>query len=433
MPTVAFATLGCKVNHYDTQVMLEAMRRAGYGVVKPEESADVYVVNTCTVTSMSDRKSRNLIRRFASLNPDATIIVTGCYAERQPDKLKSLQNVAMVLSNKEKPFIDRFLSEFLKVDGASCTFDEDDGYPCITGFDGQTRAFVKIEDGCDSFCTYCIVPYVRGGKIKSRPVESIIEEVTALAKNGYKEIVLTGIHLGAYGKENPDIGKLHDVINTVHKIDGIERIRLSSIEPMDVTDKLIKEISLLPKCAHHLHISLQSGSDRILRLMQRGYASKDFEGIIDDIRAMIPDMGISTDVMVGFPGESDLDFSETYRFVERVKFSRLHVFRYSPREGTAAANFPERVQGGVSTRRSHELISLGNVLTKDFYSGMLGQYADVLIEDIREGADNFLAGFTSNYARVLISNADEKHIGQIVQVKLLDLKDDHLIGLMGTA
>jgi threonylcarbamoyladenosine tRNA methylthiotransferase MtaB len=429
MPTIAFATLGCKVNQYDTQVMREVMRRAGYDLVNPDESADVYVVNTCTVTSMSDRKSRNLIRRLASINPNAIIVVTGCYAERQPDKIKSLKNVAMVLSNKEKPFIDRFLTTFLEGSGTSCSADDPDFHPCITGFDGQTRAFVKIEDGCDSFCTYCIVPYVRGSKIHSRPIDSILQELQNLADNGYKEIVLTGIHLGAYGKENPDGVSLPDVIRAIHEVSGIERIRLSSIEPMDVTDELINEISRLRKCAHHLHISLQSGSDRILRLMRRGYTSSEFEDITHRIRLNIPDVGISTDVMVGFPGESELDFMETYKLIERIKFSRLHVFRYSPREGTPAAKYPDRVPDIVSDRRSHEIISLGNRLMKEFQSLMLQQRADVLIEDIREGKDNLLGGFTSNYARVLVANAEDKHIGQLMQVKLIDVEDDQLIGL----
>lgn len=430
MPTVAFATLGCKVNHYDTQIMREAMRKAGYDIVNPNESADIYVVNTCTVTNMSDRKSRQLIRKLSSLNSNATIIVTGCYAERQPEKIKDLQNVAMVLSNKDKPFIDRFLSIFMEGSSSSCSIEESETYPCITEFDGHTRAFVKIEDGCDSFCSYCIVPYVRGSEIKSRPIDSIIQEAQNLAENGYKEIVLTGIHLGSYGKENSSIVKLSDVINVIHKIDGIERIRLSSIEPMDLTDELINTIGHLSKCAHHLHISLQSGSDRILSLMRRGYTTFEYEEIINKIRSVMPDIGISTDIMVGFPGENELDFAETYKFIERIKFSRLHVFRYSPREGTPASKFPDRVPDAVSARRSHEIISLGNRLMSDFHSQMLGQSADVLVEGVREGDDNLLAGFTGNYARILIANAENHHIGQLVHAKLTDLKDEHIIGII---
>ena len=297
MPTAAFVTLGCKVNHYDTQVMRETLKKAGYNLVGPDEIADVYVINTCTVTSMGDRKSRQIIRRLSALNPDAALVVTGCYAERRPDEIKNIQNVTLVLSNKDKPFIDKFLNGIINE-----VQNETNFYPCITSFDDQTRALVKIEEGCDSMCTYCIVPHVRGCTIHSRPIDSILQEVQALTKNGYKEIVLTGIHLGAYGKDFTNGNGLPDVLKTIHAFDGIKRIRLSSIEPMDVSDELINEISRLPKCAHHLHISLQSGSDKILRLMRRGYTSSEFESLVNKIRLAIPDVGISTDVMVGFRG-----------------------------------------------------------------------------------------------------------------------------------
>ena len=427
MPTVAFITLGCKVNQYDTQVMREVLKKTGYNLVNPDEIANVYVINTCTVTSMSDRKSRQIIRRLAALNPDAMLVVTGCYAERRPDEIKNIQNSALVLSNKDKPFIDKLLNGLINEASTLNLHNKTDFYPCITNFDGQTRALVKIEEGCDSMCTYCIVPHVRGCTIHSRPIDSIIQEVQALAENGYKEIVLTGIHLGAYGKGSTY--GLPDVLKAIHVFDGIERIRLSSIEPMDVSDELINEISRLPKCAHHLHISLQSGSDKILRLMRRGYTSSEFENLVNRIRLAIPGVGISTDVMVGFPGETDQDFAETCDLISRVRFSRLHVFRYSPREGTPAAKFPDRVPDRVSSKRSDEVIALGERLLREFYSGMLGQYADVLIEDTREGKDNLLAGFTSNYARVLVVDATDDLVNSIVNVKLIRLEDDHLIGM----
>ncbi|MDQ1317005.1 MAG: threonylcarbamoyladenosine tRNA methylthiotransferase MtaB, partial [Candidatus Poribacteria bacterium] len=255
MPTVAFVTLGCKVNQYDTQVMREVLKNSGYDLVNPDEIADVYVINTCTVTSVSDRKSRQMIRRLNSLNPDAVLVVTGCYAERRPDEIKNIQsrsaesprlsgaekrkniNVNLVLSNKDKPFIDKFLNGIVNE-----VQNETDSYPCITTFDDQTRALIKIEEGCDSMCTYCIVPYVRGRTIHSRPIDSIQQEVKILAENGYKEVVLTGIHLGAYGKDFSGT-RLPEVLRAIHIFDGIERIRLSSIEPMDVSDELIDEIS----------------------------------------------------------------------------------------------------------------------------------------------------------------------------------------------
>jgi threonylcarbamoyladenosine tRNA methylthiotransferase MtaB len=407
--------------------MREVLKKAGYELVNPDEIADVYIINTCTVTSISDRKSRQMIRRLANINPNAKLIVTGCYAERRPDEIKNLQNVNLVLSNKDKPFIDKFLNGFINETQNEASF-----YPCITTFGDQTRALIKIEDGCDSMCTYCIVPYVRGRSIHSRPLDSILQEAQALVENGYKEIVLTGIHLGAYGKDFSDGIGLIDVIRAIHGIDGIERVRLSSIEPMDVSDELINEISHLHKCAHHLHISLQSGSDKILRLMRRGYTSAEFENLVNKIRSAIPNVGISTDIMVGFPGETEQDFAETREFISRIRFSRLHVFRYSPREGTPAVKFPDRVPDRISSKRSNEIIALGERMLREFYSSMLGQYADVLIEDAREGKDNLLAGFTSNYARVVVSDATEDLLNCILRVQLIKLENEYLIGVINS-
>ena len=430
--TASFVTLGCKVNQYETQVMRESLNRSGYRIVAPDDAADVYVINTCTVTGVSDRKARQMIRRAAALNPDATIVVTGCYAERSPDEIRDMPGVDLVLSNSEKSLIGEYLGEF------------DGGIPpdpplrkggicwqsAITTFDGQTRALVKIEDGCDSFCAYCIVPYVRGGTIRSRPVGSIVREVQSLAANGHREVVLTGVHLGAYGKDMTDGTKLPHVLRAVHDIDGIQRIRLSSIEPMDVSDHLISEMARLPKCARHFHVSLQSGSNKILKIMRRGYTSADFEGLVDRIRAAMQGVGLSTDVMVGFPGETEEDFADTCRLIDRVKFSRLHVFRYSPRTGTPAAKFPRQVQDSVMSRRSQEARILGDRLAQEFRFRMLGQKAEVLMEDTREGRDKLRAGFTSNYVRVLIPDAPDELTGQVVQVRLAEIEDGYMIGLM---
>ena len=428
MQTVSFLTLGCKVNQYDTQVMRETLKKAGYMLVKDDNKADIYVLNTCTVTSISDRKSRQIIRRLRKNNPESKLIVTGCYAERRPDDIKKIDGVDLILSNKDKPFIDQFINGLLD---NSCVpeLTENIGFhPHITNFYDQTRAIVKIEDGCDSMCAYCIVPYVRGHIIKSRPIESIIKEADDLAKNGYREIVLTGIHLGAYGRDFSDGVGVVDVLRAIHKVDGIERIRLSSIEPMDVTDEIIDTVSELPKCAHHFHIPLQSGSDKIHSLMRRTYTSSDFENLIGKIIARIADVGISTDVMVGFPSETDQDFTETLDVISRVKFSRLHVFRYSPREGTPAEKFPNRVPDRITSRRSDEAIVLGHRLMTEFFSKMIGETAQVLVERTREGKDKLLAGWTSNYARVLIKNASDDDIGRIVEVKLVEFDDNHLIG-----
>ena len=436
--SVAFITLGCKVNQYETQVMRESLKRSGYRIVASDNVADVYVINTCTVTSVSDRKSRQMIRRAKALNPDATVVVTGCYAERSPDEIRDMTGVDLVLSNIEKLSIGGCLSDFTaaKQDGADDReygHDSvpDTGYPqpFITTFDGQTRALVKIQDGCDSFCTYCIVPYVRGGTIRSRHIDSIITEIRSLASNGHREVVLTGIHLGAYGRELDDGIRLHHVLRAIHDVDGIERIRLSSIEPMDISDDLIREMARLSKCAHHLHVSLQSGSDKILKLMRRGYTSADFEYLANRIRSAMPDVGLSTDVMVGFPGETEQDFRDTCDLIARVKFNRLHVFRYSPRSGTPAAKLPHRVQESVASRRSQEVRALGDELAQKFRSRMLGQEIEVLLENSREGKNKLLAGFTSNYARVLVQNAPDRLAGRIMRVKLVEIEDEYMVGL----
>ncbi len=490
--TAAFTTLGCKVNQYETQVMREALTRHGYRIVAPDEPADVYVINTCTVTGVSDRKSRQMIRRAAALNPDALVVVTGCYVERSPDEIRDMPDVDMVLFNREKHLIGEYLREFKreiplnppleKGDFAERTLGKGDfaeqalekggfaertlekgnlshqeglssplyqrgvrgdlngnfsdqivsggdflWHPGITTFDGQTRALVKIEDGCDSFCTYCIIPYTRGGTIRSRPIDGIIPEVRSLAKNGHREVVLTGIHLGAYGRDMTDGTMLAHVLRAVHDVDGIERIRLSSIEPMDISDDLIDTMARLPKCALHFHVSLQSGSDKILGLMRRGYTSSDFEDVVNKIRAAMPDVGLSTDVMVGFPGETEQDFRDTYDLISRVKFNRLHVFRYSPR-GTPAAKFPDQVQGSIASRRSEKARSLGDSLAQEFRSRMLGKLADVLVEDSREGKDKLLAGFTSNYVRVLIADASNKLTGRVIRVRLMNMENEYMIG-----
>ncbi len=433
-PSIAFVTLGCKVNQYETQAMRESLKKSGYTIVAPEDVADVYIINTCTVTGISDRKSRQAIRHANVLNPDALVVVTGCYAERSPDKIANMPGVDLVLSNSDKLFICQHLEDsplFQRGVRGDLLRNKDSIWSTsITSFNGHTRALVKIQDGCDSFCTYCIVPHVRGEKINSRPLDSIIREVQSLAENGHREIVLTGIHLGAYGRDMADGMNLAYVLQAVHSVKNVQRIRLSSIEPMDITDDLIDAVASLPRCAHHFHISLQSGSDRILELMRRGYTSVEFEDIVSRIKAAIPDVGLSTDVMVGFPGETEQDFRDTCELIARVEFSRLHVFRYSPRSGTPAAKFPRRVQDSVAYRRSQEVRSLGESLAREFRSQMLGKVAEVLIEDTREGKDKLLAGFTSNYVRVLIADAPDELAGQMIKVKLVDMKDKYMIGIL---
>jgi len=446
MPTIAFITLGCKVNQYDTQVMREIARESGYEVVSESETADIYVVNTCTVTHASDRKARRTIRKTIREHPNAKILVTGCYADRDSKDIEEIEGVTLVFGNREKKCLIEYLrklgefdedtlcesqgqvscscSPFIKGDWGDCS-NQDILYPPfhggITTFDGQTRALVKIQDGCSTFCTYCIVPYVRG-RMTSRPIDDIVQEVEALAQNGYKEVVITGVHLGAYGRDINNSVTLTDVLEKTHPINGIERIRLSSIEPMDVPDDLIERMAQLPKCAPHFHLPLQSGNNEILKRMGRRYTVEEYARLIGKLRATFSDVGITTDIMVGFPSETDAQFNDTYDFIKKMAFSRLHVFRYSPRKGTPAANYQDRIPPDISITRSEAVRELGHRLAEEFHIKMLGKVMEVLVEDSREGRDNLLAGFTGNYIRALM-NVPETMINQMIQVRLIELED----------
>ena len=450
MPTIAFITLGCKVNQYDTQVMREIARQSGYEVVSESETADIYVVNTCTVTHASDRKARRTIRKTKRLHPNAKILVTGCYADSDSKKIEEIEGVTLVFGNREK----KCLVEYLRRLGELDNNDFSTSYPPfhggippapftkgggITTFDGQTRALVKIQDGCNTFCTYCIVPYVRG-RMASRPIDDIIQEVEALAQNGYKEIVITGVHLGAYGKDINNSVTIADVLDQIHPIDGIERIRLSSIEPMDMfatlsglrskpPDDLIERVAQLPKCAPHFHLPLQSGNNEILKRMGRRYTVEEYARLVEKLRATFPDVGITTDIMVGFPSETDAQFNDTYNFINKIAFSRLHVFRYSPRRGTPAVRYPGRIPQDVSAARSEAVRELGHRLAKEFHTKMLGKVMKVLVEDSREGKDNLLAGFTGNYIRVLV-DVPNTMINRMIQVRLIELEDGFVKGVL---
>ena len=471
MSKIAFITLGCKVNQYDTQRMRELARQNGYMVVTETEQADIYVVNTCTVTHTSDRKARRAIRKIITQHPDAKVIVTGCYADSDRQALEKIAGVALVFGNRDKDRLVEYLhqlNEFadnvtpkvtlLRANGGEGgggrsnlngvnyktkpSVDSDIIKTTCTpvmslrakrsnlnkanAFDGRTRALVKVQDGCNTFCTYCIVPYVRG-RISSRPLNDIIREVEVLARNGYKEVVITGVHLGAYGKDMRNDITVADILEHIHQVDGIERIRLSSIEPMDVPDDFIERVAHLPKCAPHFHLPLQSGNDEILRRMGRRYTVAEYARLVEKLRATFSDVGITTDIMVGFPGETDAQFTDTYNFIQTMAFSRLHVFRYSPREGTPAARYPDQVPPHISTARGECIRKLGDRLAEAFRMNMLGKEMEVLVEESREGTENLLAGFTGNYIRVLM-DVPNSMINQMVRVRLTELTDGFMRG-----
>jgi threonylcarbamoyladenosine tRNA methylthiotransferase MtaB len=399
--------------------MREIMEKAGFHPVSEGEEADVYVVNTCTVTGVSDRKARRLIRHIHRLHPDALIVVTGCYAERAMEELKAIEGVGLILGNREKGEIADRVAEVLGLDvSVPC-----EGKLQIERFDGQTRAMVKVEDGCDSFCAYCIIPFVRG-PVKSRPIEDALAEVERLARAGYREIVVTGIHLGAYGRDWGGKPSLLDLLRAIKDVGGIERVRLSSLEPMDVTDELIELIASDLKFAHHLHISLQSGSDRILKLMRRNYTTERFARIVEKAREAMPDVGITTDVIVGFPSETERDFRQSYDFVRKMEFSRIHVFRFSPREGTLAAKMPGRVPSHAIRERSEMMIALGKELMQRFAESLVGSRQRVLLE---EAEGEVLSGLTGNYVRAIVKASIEMK-GQMADVLILKADEGRVIG-----
>ena len=438
MPTAALITLGCKVNQYDTQAMQEVMLRNGYTVVGENDPADVCIINTCTVTHAADQKARQVIRRAIRKNPKTEVLVTGCYAESGRDAIEAIPGVSLVFGNREKADLQKYLdiihesskektgSPLLQIEPVhhDAVREHANFNMSVSEAGKHTRALIKVQDGCSAFCTYCIIPYVRG-RMTSRPLRDIVQEAKQIAANGYKEIVITGVHLGAYGL---DIGRqttIADILEHIHPIDGIERIRFSSIEAMNFPPDLVDRMAALPKCMPHFHLPLQAGSDRILRQMRRRYTRSEFSRLVEKLRTSFPDVGITTDVMVGFPGETDADFEDSLKFVEEIGFNQLHVFRYSPRRGTPAADYSDHIPPHVSAERSKAMIALGKQLGVEFRRRMLGKTMHVLVEDSHEGTEGHLAGFTGNYLRVLMDVPDSA-VNRILPVKLTALEGEFI-------
>ncbi len=435
MKTAKLITMGCKVNQYDTQSMSETLERNGYVIVDETRPADLYLINTCTVTNAADQKARQAIRRAIRQNPDADVFVTGCYAESDRKIIEEIPGVTHVFGNREKADLQNYISKLnsdipLQIQPVQHdAIREHARFSSGVSSSGKrTRALIKVQDGCSAFCTYCIIPYVRG-RMTSRPLSDIVDEALRIADSGIKEIVITGVHLGAYGQDTGRDKNIADILERIHDIDGIERIRFSSIEPMYFPEILTDRMSALPKCMPHFHLPIQSGSDKVLRDMRRRYSSSQFVRLVESLRNQFTDdVGITTDIMVGFPGETNADFKDSLKFVEEIGFSQLHVFRYSPRKGTPAATYPNQVPSHISSTRSREMISLGDELSTSFKKRMHGKSKNVLIEGSREGKDNLLAGFTDNYLRVLVDVPDSA-INQILPVKLTTSDDEHIYGI----
>jgi len=396
MPKFAIKTLGCKVNQYESQLIRENLAANGFLEVNGKEPADVYVINTCTVTNKADKDSRYLIRAAHRLNPGARIIVTGCLTERDADAISKIKGITDIVKNSDK---DKILFFPATCDLRPATSN------CITNFKDHNKAFVKIQDGCNNFCSYCKVPLVRG-RSRSRPLDEIKNEVDVLLKNGFKEIVLSGICLGEWGRDLAGNLELADVIEELQKRDGDFRIRLSSIELKYISDKLLEKMTASKNICRHLHIPLQSGDNHILKMMNRPYTKEAFLEGIKRIRSFIPEIGLTTDVLVGFPGESDRHFEETLKVVKRFKPHRVHAFSFSRREGTKAAELTGQVSSGVIKNRMKKLTEISQDISHDYRKGFLGKELEVLIEDKRDKATGFLTGYADNYIKVMLNKGD---------------------------
>ena len=430
MKRVAFHTLGCKVNQYETQAMIELFKEAGYWLGKDMDIADVYVINTCTVTNMGDRKSRQFIRRARRNNPSAIIAVVGCYSQVAPGEVEDIDEVNIILGTRHRSRIVDLVEgcgineKINAVDNIMDTREIED--ISIKDQQEQTRAFLKIQDGCNRYCSYCIIPYARG-PIKSRQKSQVIKEVRRLVEKGFKEIVLTGIHVASYGKDFNNENGLLELLTAINSIDGLERIRLSSLEPTLFTDDFLQELTSIGRLCRHFHLSLQSGCDKILKKMNRKYSSVEFKEIVERIRKSYPQIALTTDIIVGFPGETREDFEETYNFVREIAFSDIHVFKYSPRRGTPAASFKNQVNGNDKQIRSKELIALGRELNKQYRAQFIGKTKEVLIETESRDHKNCMEGFTDNYLKVVMKG-DASLEGQIKNVLLKTLNKGIIFG-----
>ena len=422
---VFFHTLGCKVNQYETQEMREQLNKSGYQVTENEEDADIFVINSCTVTSESDRKTRQCVRHYKKKHPESTVILTGCMPQSFPEMAEKLTEADIVLGNKNNKLLVSSLNEYF---GASCRVlhmeQHESGEPLIssgiTSFEERTRATLKIEDGCDRFCSYCIIPKARG-RIRWKPIDDIKREVNALADNGYREIVLVGINLSAYGKGS-DID-LADAIAVISEHEKIERIRLGSLEPDHITDELIEKMAKCEKLCPQFHISLQSGCDKILKKMNRHYTSDEYFTLCEKLRNSFKDCTLTTDIMVGFPQESNEDFEITKQFAEKVGFEKIHIFPYSRRSGTVADKMDGQIEKSVKTVRVAELSKIADKIRNEFLEKQIDKTLSVLIESRQ--SDNMYLGYTANYTPVKCKNGV---VGEIKDVLITSVEDDYCIG-----
>jgi MiaB-like protein len=445
--TVSFYTLGCKVNQYETNAMEQQFIKNNYEIVENTQKADIYVINTCTVTNMAERKSRQMLRRVKEINPSAVLVVCGCYAQVAKNELEQIQEINIILGINEKneivQIVEKYMEEMSEQDKRSQEAEIDDvskqkeflDFGDVT-YTEKNRAVVKVQDGCNMFCSYCIIPYARG-RIRSRKIESVVSEIEKIAKEGIKEVVITGIHVASYGKDfdNENTSKkirLIDLLEAINKIDGIDRIRLSSLEPTIVDEEFATRLSKLDKICDHFHLSLQSGCDETLKRMNRKYTTQIYRDAVATLRKYYPEASFTTDVIVGFPGETDEEFAKTYEFLKEIDFYRLHVFKYSPRRGTVAEKMPNQIDGNEKEERSNKLIELSNSTENKHNQSYIGKTVKVLFEEFEDG---FFKGHTTNYMMVKVAGEEEqsdKFVNKILDVKIKENNDEtrELIGIL---
>ena len=431
MKKAALHNLGCKVNAYETEAMQHLLEEAGYEIVPFTQKADVYVINTCSVTNMADRKSRQMLHKAKKNNPDSIVVAAGCYVQTSEKEVLNDLSVDIVIGNDRKHDLVRLLEEY-SLDSVNDTVDDiNDGKHdfeelFIDQTKEHTRAFIKVQDGCNQFCSYCIIPYARG-RVRSRRFENVIAEVERLAANGFKEVVLTGIHLSSYGVDFEEATGLLELIQAVNAVKGIERIRLGSLEPKIVTEHFASELSKLDKICPHFHLSLQSGCDATLKRMNRKYTTKEYERGCELLRKYFVHPAITTDVIVGFPGETEEEFEQTKAYLEHIHFYEMHIFKYSKRKGTRAAVMPDQIDEQVKAARSEKLIALGHDMSKEFRKFYIGKNEEALFEEKAViGDKEYFVGYTKEYVKVA-KKTDENLENQIVSGRISGMLTDELL------
>ena len=431
---VALHNLGCKVNAYEVEAMQQLLENAGYETVPFEEGADVYVINTCTVTNIADRKSRQMLHKAKKMNPDAIVVATGCYAQADTEKLKEDTAVDLILGNNQKTQIVEALEEYEKehakqVQVIEINHTKEYEELSISSTEEHVRAYIKVQDGCNQFCTYCIIPFARG-RVRSRKIEEVLSEVETLAAKGYKEVVLTGIHLSSYGVDFPkeERESLLSLIQAVSRVEGISRIRLGSLEPRIITEEFLEGIVKTGKVCPHFHLSLQSGCNKTLKNMNRRYSAQEYAEKCELIRKFYPAPALTTDVIVGFPQETEEDFEESYEFVKKIHFYETHIFKYSRRHGTKAASMDGQLTEAAKAQRSDRMLELHEIRAREYEEAMIGKKMELLLEEeIEIDGRPWYVGHSREYVRAVVSKTDAHRVNDLVTVKAVAFVRDHIL------